>query len=139
MMRSRMLLALVARAGALTSSPALARDICDRNARVCVTVSESWQSSTVNGALVIVEPGRSMVLELRAVRLDFERELEGRFADLEWRGPATPAQQSSMAGLVRTGQGRFRDGNREPIPFFMLGLGHAQGGVVGLGIVTERG
>ncbi|MGE0792269.1 MAG: hypothetical protein AB7S26_41735 [Sandaracinaceae bacterium] len=135
-------------AGALAPASALARDVCDRDAGICVTVPDSWTTNMVNGVLVISEPGRTMALELRIVtqldqlaraRADFERELGGRFDELQWRGEATPAQQNGMTGIVRTGGGRFRDATREQIRFFMLALGHQRAGVVGLGIITERG
>lgn len=127
---------------------ALARDVCDRDAGICVTVPDSWTTRTVDQTLVIGEPGRTMALELRIVRrldqlagarTDFERELNERFDQLQWSNEPRPAQQHGMMGLVRSGRGRFRDAGRMPITFFMLALGHSRGGVVGLGIVTEQG
>jgi hypothetical protein len=89
-----------------------------------------------------------MALELRPVtqanqfapaRTAFEQQLTGRFANLQWQGEPVPAQQHGMEGVVRNGQGSFRDGTREAIRFFLLALAHQTGGVIGLGIVTERG
>jgi hypothetical protein len=126
-------------------SPALARTECDRNARVCLDVPDHWIRSQNGDTITIASPDRAMALELRAVtqisqlvptRQRFEQGLGSRFQNLQWATAPTPVQQHGMQGVVRRGRGNFPNG--EGIGFFMLMLGHDAGGVVGLGIVTDR-
>lgn len=132
---------------ALSMAPevALARTQCDRAARVCVDVPDGWVATTQGETLVLAAPDRSLALELRAVtqlaqlgqaRIDFERELAGRFLNLQWDGEPRAIQQNGMAGMGRRGRGQFPSG--EPMRFFMLGLAHPTGGIVALGVISQR-